>query len=530
MGFAEAIVSVVVGWVTIYHQRSLPKLSHHPQASPPVRPSQPIILWVIAVILPTLGLAWVISQQIPLPITVITIAFLLCVWIAQNPNLTSNQDFADPEPILSSQQEKQLKECFLSGLYQLRAIEYHRYAENGSNQQLIYCRGHLRSRNYKYVYDTISQNIQNTFGDRFLCQLQAKPLENIGTDFGDQDISLTDDPDLDQALRYSFYLIPNPTPPIPPNPSRPRQAKQRIDTLINILSVALTSLTLLMVGANQRIDQFSLSQLQDGLPYIFGITVVMLSRAIARYAIARHHHIRLPYKLCFASVLPCLGGFGYLGELSPDLAQISQSGINHHNQRRILFDLTTVPSFVSLGISIALILIGHWVSPITNVTIEPANVAFIPALSSLSINNSIFAALWHSLIRVFTASNFFGEPAVTVLSPLALAGFVAMSMSALQLLPLNRLDGEYLAIAMGNHHQIQKIARLTRLIILAIALFAQPWLRLYSLLLFLLPTPRPLIRNEGLELDKTRDLVGFILIAIALLILIPVPRFLISRF
>ena len=523
MGFAEAIVFVVVGWVIIYRQRSLlPKLSDSPQTSS--NTTNNLHLWLIAVILPILGLAWVISQQISLPIAVITIAFLLAVWIAQNPH----QDITDPEPTLSPQQEKQLKECFLSGLYQLRAVEYHRH----SDHEFIYCRGHLRSRNYKYVYDTINQNIQNIFGDRFLCQLQAKPLENIGTDFGDRDISLTDDPDLDQALRYSFYLIPNPASPVQPN-FRPRRANRLIDTLINLFSIVLASLTLLMVGTNQRIDQLNLSQLhqiQDGLPYVFGIVILMLSRAIARYAIARHYQIRLPYGLWFASVLPCLGGFGYLGELAPDLAKMPQSGINHHNQRRILFDLTIISSCVSLGISIALLLLGHWISPITNVTIEPANAAFIPSVSSLSVNNSIFAALWHSLIKTFTTSEFSGEPTVTILSPLALAGFVGMSMSALQLLPLKGLDGEYLAVSMGNHHQTQKIARLTRLIILAIALFAQPWLRLYSLLLFLLPTPRPLIRNEGIELDKTRDFIGFILIAIALLILLPVPKFLISIF
>ena len=523
MGFAEAIVFVVVGWVVIYHQRSLlPKLSHHPQSSLQDPPSPRFTIWVIAVILPILGLGWVISQQVSLPLTVIMIAFGLCVWIAQSPKFIPSQDFADPEPLLSPPQEKQLKECFLSGLYQLRAIEYHRHA----NYQLIYCRGHLRSRNYRYVYDTINQNIHDIFGDRFICQLQAQPLEHIGTDFGDRDISLTDDPELDQALRYSFYLIPN-IPPVQ-NP-RPNLAQKLINPLINIISIVLTSWTLLMVGANQSITQLNINKIQDGLPYALGMVIIISARAIARYAIARYHHICLPYSLCFASVLPCLGGFGYLGELAPDLAKIMspQSGIKHHNQRRILFDFAVIPSLVCLGISIAMLLLGHWLTPITNVTIQTATNSFIVPLSEFSLNNSIFAALWHSLIQAFTTSEF-SENSVTVLSPLALAGCVGMSMSALQLLPLQGLDGEYLVIAMGNHHQTSTMARLTRLIILAIALFAQPWLRLYSLLLLLLPTPRPLIRNEGIELDRTRDFVGFVLIAIALLILLPVPRFLVS--
>jgi hypothetical protein len=56
---------------------------------------------------------------------------------------------------------------------------------------------------------------------------------------------------------------------------------------------------------------------------------------------------------------------------------------------------------------------------------------------------------------------------------------------------------------------------------LAIALLVQPWLRIYSLLLFLLPNPRSLINNESIELDRNRDVIGLILMAIALLIILP---------
>jgi hypothetical protein len=104
---------------------------------------------------------------------------------------------------------------------------------------------------------------------------------------------------------------------------------------------------------------------------------------------------------------------------------------------------------------------------------------------------------------------------------LTLAGWTGLALSALQLMPFDLLDGGNLAVAMFGHRQAVQIARITRLVVLAIALLVQPWLRIYSLLLFLLPNPRSLINNESIELDRNRDVIGLILMAIALLIILP---------
>jgi membrane-associated protease RseP (regulator of RpoE activity) len=148
--------------------------------------------------------------------------------------------------------------------------------------------------------------------------------------------------------------------------------------------------------------------------------------------------------------------------------------------------------------------------------------SLLTSLNTFDFKNSILINL---LQAIFAVSRSEIAP-IRAFSPLTLAGWAGLSLSAMQLMPFKLLDGGNIAIAMFGHRQTVQIARITRLVLLAIALLAQPWLRIYSLLLFLLPTPDPLILNEHIEISKNRDLIGIILLAIALLIILPVPKFL----
>ncbi len=432
MGFEEVFVLGVVGCVAIWRSR-LRKLDR----------SQITFLWTLAVASPSLAIAWIILKQTTLPFTLLAIAFLLCIWIYRNWLAPTNL-----EPItLTLKEEKQLKDCFPATVYHLKGLEY--------RPQEIYCRGDLRSQNPQTSYDTINQNIQKIFGDRFLCYLQESDLKNSGANFGAVPT------DQQRKTSYCFYLIPRPidSPPITINLS---------DRLVSIVSVILTAITVLAVGASiRKLEDINLTSLQSGLPYLLSITSIFITRAIAQYYVAKKNRLQLDLPL----LLPCIGGFGLLGSLTPT---------NYPNQRRVLFNLAVIPAIASLVISLILLILGTWI------LVPPA-----PALS-----------------------------------PLTLAGRSGLALSALQLMPFDLLDGGNLAIAMFGHRQAVQISRITRVVLLAIALLAQPWLKIYSLLLFLLPTPQPLVLNESLELDQNRDLVGMILIAIVLLIILPIPKFL----
>lgn len=462
MGFKEIFVFGIVGCVAIYHRRSRAIASTSDR-------QQIICLWILAVALPSLAIAWIILNQTSIPLILVAIAFLLSVWIYGNwsPNSSLNAignpnlpDLSLTNLNLTAIEEKQLKNCFPPVIYQLKNLEY--------RPQEIYCRGNLRSSNLKTAYDRINQNIQKIFGDRFVCYLKENPLENLGSGFGIKQNDLQNE--LQNPTNYSFYLLPSGDRPKAQSKTQlTAQSRQR--WLISISSIIFSAFTVLATGANiQRLEDLTLPNLQQGLPYLFSLTSIFVARAIAKYYLGKYyldknHQIKVDPPL----FLPCIGGFGIFGTVTieTNLAQ------NQPISRRALFDLAAISAIAGLVMSIILLILGNW----------------------------IFA-----------------------LSPLALAGWTGLALSALQLMPFDLLDGGNLAIAMFGHRQAVQIARIARLVILAIALLAQPWLRIYSLLLFLLPNPRPLILNEGIEIGKTRDFIGLALMAIALLIILPMPK------
>jgi membrane-associated protease RseP (regulator of RpoE activity) len=486
MGFEEIFVFVVVGCVALYHQPSQKRTNNKIQI---------FVLWILTFVLPSLAIAWTTFNPIALPLNFVVIIFLLGVWIYSSFSTSLN---LNPEVInLDPTEEKTLKDCFSSNVYHLTGLEY--------RPQEIYCRGNLRSQNPKYAYETIYQNIQNAFGNRFVCYLQETPLENLGTSFGSAQNSQGN------TTNYCFYLTPN-------NLSNSQLAlSDRQSWIAGIISIIFTSFTVLVVGANQRIESLSLSNLQQGIPYFLGVTSIFIARAIAQYYIAKHYRLRLLPPL----LLPCLGGLGLLGSLNTNFP----TRHTPTNQRRVLFDLAIIPTIAGLIISISLLFLGNWIlvpaaMPITDSAIVPS--FLITNLNTFDIKNSIFVTLLQTTFSIGKTAT--TTDSITIFSPLTLAGWAGLALSALQLMPLDLLDGGNLIIAMFGHRQAIQIARIARLVLLAIALLAQPWLRIYSLLLFLLPTPRHLIVNEHIEIGKTRDLIGMMLVAIALLIILPIPK------
>lgn len=489
MGFEEIFVFVVAGCVASYRQRSL-RLS----ADPTRDRTQIIFLWILAIALPILAIVWTILNHAALSTIFGVTGFFLCIWMYGNWSPTSN---ASSKALnLDPTEEKQLKACFPPAIYQLKGLEY--------RPQEIYCRGNLRSLNPQNAYDTINQNLQKTFGDRFVCYLQESNPENSGANFGAIENEQTN------KTHYCFYLIPV--------SKLTRSPSIVTNRLVWIASVISTIFTVLAVGANiRKLEDINFTNLQVGLPYLLGIASIFIARAIAQYIIAKQNKLQINPPL----LLPCIGGFGLLGSLTLK---------NYTHHRRVLFDLAAIPTIVSIVISLILLVLGNWLLVPVTLATNDLTISLLPNLANFDFKNSIFTSLFQGILQPIFALAKTSEitatliPVTPVFSPLTLAGWTGLALSALQLLPFDLLDGGNLAIAMFGHRQATQIARMARLVLLAIALLAQPWLRIYSLLLFLLPTPRPLVLNESIEIGRIRDLVGMTLIAIAILIILPAPK------
>jgi hypothetical protein len=486
MGFEEIFVFVMIGCVASYYQRSqFPSLSK----------AKIVFLWIWSIALPCLAITWITFTQTSLPLTLAMTGYLLGIWIYRNWQPTDAEILR-----LNPSEEKQLKECFSPTIYHLKDLEYRPHE--------IYCRGSLRSQNYKYAYDIINQNIQKIFGDRFLCYLQESPIENLGRGFG----ALPND---QQPTNYCFYLIPTQNIAQFDQSSLGKQL-HRFTWIVSMISILFTAFTVLLVGARiHHLEDLTINNLQTGFPYLIGIASIFIAKAIAQYYIASKHKLRLDPPI----LLPCFGGFGLLGHLNH---QISPSPTN---QRHILFDIAVIPTIASLAISGILLVLGNWLLVPTESATSPLPTSLLmPNLHSFDFKNSIFVTLLQAILTVGKAISTSNPEMMPNLSPLTLAGWTGLAITALQLLPFRFLDGGNLAIAMFGYRQTTQIARIARIVMLTIALLAQPWLRIYSLLLFLLPIPQPLVVNESIEIDKTRDLIGIGLMVIALLIILPMAK------
>ncbi len=504
MGFEDAFVFLVVGCVASYRMRSQ-------QDAQKISRSQIILMWTLAIALPSLAIAWMllsptlnlINNSPTLPLMVVFTGILLSVWLYFNLSPDSQLN-SESRLILSASDEKQLRDCFPHAIYQLKSLDY--------QSQEIYCRGIFRSQNYKYTYETINQNLQKTFGDRFLCFLQETPIENLGSGFSESE---NGQDNLSGMASYDFYLVPNKNAP----------KSHRLDAIASIVSAILTIFTLLLVGANiYRLQDLSMNNLQVGIPYALAVASILVVKAIAQDYIGKKNKLKLAPPLW----LPSIGGFGILGSLTRNTDRWIKT-INPINQRRILFDLAAIPIIAGLVVSIVLLILGNWLLvPASTAIGDPATSSPFPPsllvnLNTFDFKNSIFANLLQIIFNINKSE--ISPDTIATFSPLTLAGWTGLAMSALQLMPFDLLEGGNLAIAMFGHRQAVQIARIVRLVILAIALLVQPWLRIYSLLLFLLPNPRSLISNESIEIDRKRDLIGIILMAIALLIILPASKF-----
>ena len=507
MGFEDAFVFLVVGCVASYRirsQRDAQKISR----------SQIVLMWTLAIALPSFAIAWMlfspnlnlINYFPTLPLMVVFTGILLSVWLYFNLSPDSQLN-SESRLILSVSEEKQLRDCFPHAIYQLKSLDY--------QSQEIYCCGIFRSQNYKYAYETINQNLQKTFGDRFLCYLQEATLENLGSGFSESE---NGQDNLSGNASYDFYLVQNKNTP----------KSYRLDAIASIVSAILTIFTLLLVGANiHRLQDLSLNNLQAGIPYALAVASIFVVKAIAQYYIGKKNKLKLAPPLWLPS-----GGLGIIGSLTRNTDRWIKK-VSPINQRRILFDLAAIPSIAGLAISTVLLILGNWILvPASSAIADPAissplSPSLLTNLNTFDFKNSIFANLLQGLVEMLFNINKseISPDMIATFSPLTLAGWTGLAMSALQLMPFDLLDGGNLAIAMFGHRQAVQIARIVRLVILAIALLAQPWLRIYSLLLFLLPNPRSMISNESIEIDRKRDLIGLILMAIALLIILPASKF-----
>ncbi len=455
------------------------------------------MVWLVMMAPAFVWTAWylMVGEDEPVPLIVVILPLFLCFglywWLIQvgrkpveakqaadELSQPQSQQPAIPadEPTkvrpISDSEEKSLRDCFPWAVYYLQNLDY--------RPQAILCRGKLRS-SPEVAYQTIKENVEKVFSDRFLVLFQES--------FQGQPF---------------FALIPNawaksqPTKPDNEPITRPVFASM----LLLITFLTTTFIGAELAGITVEKLQADWTLLLQGLPYSLGIIAILGVHELSHYLAAVRYKIRttLPY---FIPIPFFLGTFGAFIQM--------KSPVPH---RRALFDVAIAGPIGGFIVTVPLLLWGLSLSEIVALP-EKSTLLSFQALDPR------FSCLFAVFAKLVLGNNFTTGQAVH-LHPLAVAGYVGLIVTALNLMPVGQLDGGHAVHAMFGQRTAIVVGQITRLCMLLLALIRPDFL-LWAIILFLMPIADQPALNDVTELDNRRDILGLISLALLIAILLPVP-------
>jgi membrane-associated protease RseP (regulator of RpoE activity) len=390
---------------------------------------------------------------------------------------------AQPEPrspvrAINKEEEASLQNCFPWSVFYLQTIEH--------RPQALICRGQLRT-SPEAAYQTIRENVESLFRDRFLVMLQ----EGInGKPF--------------------FALVPNPQAKESDNkPVRLTRPLLALGLLLVTFLTMVIAGTLIDKPIAQRSFPQSFAALQTGLPYALGLLAFLGTHELGHYFMARRYRIptSLPYFIPLPpnTVFP-IGAFGaFVQSRSP------------YPNRKALFDVAIAGPMAGLVAAVPIALWGL------------AHSTPIPLTETSSLLNFESFDPNHSLLILLLSKLALGKTLAAGqglnLHPLAIAGCLGILFTALNLTPIGQLDGGHVVHAMFGQRGGALIGQISRLLILGLIVIQNELLLwLWGAFLFLIPSVDEPALNDLSELNNSRDFLGLAALALLIVIVLPAPQ------
>ncbi len=453
------------------------------------------MLWLVLMTPATLWTIWALiyGPNTPLPPLLLLGPFLVCPfvywWLVQKGRIVREEEdqalshnsaeATNPKPEkpketrpIDATEEKSLRDCFPWGVYYLQQLDY--------RPQAILCRGKLQVAP-EMAYERIKGNVEDVFGDRFLVlfqeSLQGQPF---------------------------FALVPNPAQekgedsPVQENIHKPWLAL----SLLLLTGFTTTIIGAEMAGLTPAVMEAGAHTLLVGLPYSLAIMAILGCHELSHYFAAVHYKIRttLPY---FIPIPFFLGTFGAFIQM--------KSPVPH---RKALFDVAIAGPLGGLVLALPILWWG-----LTQSVVEP-----MPETTNLLRFDALdprFSVLM-SLVSKAALGSQLAPDMVIDLHPLAIAGYIGLIVTALNLMPFGQLDGGHIIHAMLGQRAAIMAGQITRVAMIVLAFIRNDFF-LWAIILLLMPVGDQPALNDVSELDNRRDLLGIVAIAILVLILLPVP-------
>ncbi|MBP5975284.1 site-2 protease family protein [Brasilonema sp. CT11] len=387
-------------------------------------------------------------------------------------------NIAEPAPVrpIEPTEETQLRNCFPWSVYYIQNIEY--------RPQAIICRGQLRTAPGN-AYERIKANVEKEFGDRFLIIFQE---------------GFTNKP--------FFVLVPNPQF-AKPN-SRGQQKITRPGLALILLALTLVTTTLVGVrfaGVNSTMVASNPAELLKGLPYALALITILGTHELCHYLTARYYKIRstLPYFIPMPYFLGTFGAFIQMRSPIPN--------------RKALFDVSIAGPLAGFIMTLPLLV---WGLAHSDIVPQPEKTGLLNT-NALNPQYSILLAL---LSKLALGSQLTSNSAIHM-HPVAVAGFLGLIVTALNLMPVGQLDGGHIVHAMFGQRTAVVIGQISRLLLLLLSLI-QPEFFPWALILLFLPLIDEPALNDVTELDNKRDIAGLLAMALLVIIVLPLPQVLAS--
>ncbi len=273
------------------------------------------------------------------------------------------------------------------------------------------------------------------------------------------------------------------------------------------LHIALFAVTFLSTAAasalHQGLDVFAApSRLLAGFPYAIALMTILLFHECGHYFLARLHRVDATLPFFIPAPPPfLLGTFG---------AFIRMRSLPR--DRRALFDVGAAGPWAGMMIAVPVLILGLHLSEIKAVAASPDGGLFLG-------DSLLFRAL--SWLVLGTT----GDDVTIVLHLIALAGWVGLLVTALNLLPVGQLDGGHVVYAAFGERWHRWISRgtLTMLLVLGIG-GATTWL-IWAILLSVLGMRHPPLPDGATPLDGRRKWATMATIAMFLITFMPQPLY-----
>ena len=249
--------------------------------------------------------------------------------------------------------------------------------------------------------------------------------------------------------------------------------------------------------------------LVQGLAFSVPLLLTLFGHEMGHYLTARRHAMDVspPYFIPSPSSLNLIGTFGAFIKLrSPVL------------NRAILLDVGAAGPLASFVISLPLLALGLlWSQPVMAESTPPlARHAVLYGAHPLWFGDSL-------ITRLFTLL-FAPEGEIFLLHPIALAGWLGLFVTALNLFPLAQLDGGHILYALAGRWQ----PRIGYAFLLVLAFLGQWWVGWWFWAVVILVLGRGRIRHPpvydpSLEVYGRRSWVGWACVVIFVLTFVPIP-------